>query len=252
MKNLLPLMLCLLFLSGAQCQTKVKDPRTSIPIVFVDDGDVFPSSWYGGSTNGKFEDLDTSEIKRSREIILRAFEKYPAQVLTKNLRKVFVFKSLEFFGQGYGGTNSNDVVYVANSGKDDGYSDEYVESVFHAEFSSILLRKYPTYFQEQKWRACNGDDVVYGNSGVDALRTGKTGQDFLSELNEQGILDEYSLSDIENDFNCYAKNLFNPKPGFWEIVDTYPRVKSKVLLIVAFYSKLDPAIDERWFRKFGG
>ncbi len=246
----LPVLLLSVSTLTAVGQGRITDSRSGIPVIFTVDENVFPHSWTQSPINGYCEHLDADERERSGKIMLRALAKYPVSLLKRSLVRVYVLKVLEFYGQGYGGTNSNDVVYVANSGRSDGYTDDYIERVFHAEYSSILLRKYRNSFEEALWKKANGAGVVYGTSGVDALRTGKTGQEFDPALNELGILDEYSLSDVENDFNAYAQNIFHPRPGFWELVDTYPAVKRKLLLIIAFYARLDSLFTERYFRTF--
>src|ERR1700741_38275 len=160
----------------------VTDPRTGIAIVFTEEENMFPASWYGDEISGKGLSLDTAEYARSEKMILKALSKYPVKVITNNLKKIYVLHSIQFYAQTFGGTNSNDVVYVGNKGVQMGYTDEYLEQTFHHEFSSVLLRKHPSYFDEEKWKAANSKDFSYGAGGVEALKSGESGQEFDAPL----------------------------------------------------------------------
>jgi len=246
-----PIIIFLFFLlsTSVGAQQKTIHKSSGIEVVFEKQNNMFPSSWYSKEINAVAVSLKKEEIERSKKIILHALDKYPASVLKKNLRKVYVLEKIEFYHQVFGGTNSSDVVYVTNNGFDNGYTDAYIEKVFHAEFSSILLRNFPSFFDSQKWLSCNADDVDYLGSGVEALKKGKTGQLFSEELLEMGILNEYGLSDIENDFNSFAKNIFLADTDFWKLKNDYDRIACKLSIIIAFYNQLDKTFTEKYFRE---
>jgi hypothetical protein len=69
-------------------------------------------------------------------------------------------------------------------------------------------------------------------------------------LCENGFLTQYALSDMENDINTLAQNIFRPAPGFWTKVDHYPRIRKKVSLLIDFYHNLSSVFTEQYFRKF--
>jgi hypothetical protein len=123
---------------------------------------------------------------------------------------------MEFFGVSYGGTNSNNVVYLSNRRVKEGYTDEWLEQTFHHEFSSILWRNFKFLFDEKSWLA-NNDSIHYGKSGKDAIKTGKDSKHFDFELNKRGVLAEYSMASLEEDVNVFAENLFRCTTGFWEL-----------------------------------
>ncbi|MFL5752385.1 MAG: hypothetical protein ACJ76F_03185 [Bacteroidia bacterium] len=248
-KTLLPL---LLFICHFAFSQSIVDPRTGIPIIFVEEENMFPESWYGGEINGKGFSLDTSEYERSEKMILKALSKYPVPVLTKNLKKIYIVHSIQFYGQTFGGTNSNDRVYVGNKGVEMGYTDEYLEQTFHHEFSSVLLRKYPSFFDQENWKAANSEDFSYGKGGVAALKSGESDQDFDSTLNKQGILCQYGKASVEEDFNTFAENLFLSSDNFWDIIARYERLNKKAQLIINFYKKLDPVFTGKYFEKISG
>lgn len=241
----------MLLLSTCSCFSQsITDPRTGVRIIFIEEPNMFPESWYGGETNGKGVSLDTSEYTRSEKSMLKALEKYPVSVITKNLEKIYVLKSIEFFGQTYGGTNSNGVVYVGNKGADMGYTDDYLEQTFHHEFSSVLLRKYPAFFNEPGWKAANSADFSYGQGGIDALISGKSNLSIDSTLNEQGVLCQYGQASVEEDFNTFAEHLFLPTDNFWGLCTKYSRLNRKAQLMIRFYKKLSPLFSQAYFEQF--
>jgi hypothetical protein len=235
--------------SLAFSQPVYTDPKTSIPVSFTTDEEMYPESWRGGSINAEAVALNESEYERSKSIVSRALEKYPVEILKKHIKKIYVLDDIKFYGLRYGGTNSLNAVYISNKGLEKGYTDKYVEQLFHAEFSSILLRNLSYYLNETTWLACNSDSLSYGGSGQEAIRNKKAGEDFDEELNRLGFLNQYATSNFENDVNSFAKNIFIPKTNFWNIVKKYPRLQCKLDLIILFYSQIHASFTEAYFKK---
>ena len=154
---------------------------------------------------------------------------------------------MEFFGQSYGGTNSTSEVYLSNRGIALGYTDFWLEQTFHHEFSSILLRNYGYLFSKKKWMSFN-KDIEYGKGGVYALKDGTASIEFDYDLNELGVLTQYSKSSLEEDFNIFAQNLFLSDRGFWEVVALHERIKNKTALIIAFYKSINSSFTEEYFK----
>ena len=210
----------------------------------------FPYTWYSGQINGKAISLDSSEIKRSTEIVKKALAKYPVDVIKKNLDKVYVMKSLKFFGVNYGGTNAKNKVYIANNGTIAGYANDFIERSFHEEFSSVLLANYPDVFDNKHWAGVNDINFKYSCwNGFEAIKSGNASEDFNEVLNEKGFLDEYGMSTMENDMNSFAKNMFMAKSNFWRIVAQNNRLSMKLELVVEFYKKIDKTFTLDYFKK---
>jgi hypothetical protein len=219
-----------------------------IKVDFTVDDHTFPDSWKTAAINAKGVPLDTSEYERSKRIALKALNKYPVDVIKKNLVKICFLSKMEFFGVAYGGTNSNNVVYLTNRGVGEGYTDEWLEQTFHHEFSSILWRNFKFLFDEKSWLA-NNDNVQYGMSGKDAIKTGRDSKEFDFELNKRGMLAEYSLATLEEDVNVFAENIFRCSRGFWELGNVHERIKNKTRIIIQFYHGINPFFTEEYFRK---
>ena len=212
----------------------------------------FPASWLPAPTSATSAFISSREIRRSKAVIATALAKYPVALLESTLKAVYFFKSMSFFEVGYGGTNSNDAVYITNDGTDMGYTDPYLEQTFHHEFSSILIRDYPSLLDTVAWKKANipGFDYNDPEAGVGAIRNNESSQEIDTFLCEKGFLTQYSYSSLENDVNTIAQNLFKPDPYFWLYAGKYPRIRQKVKLLIAFYNKLSPSFNETYFKKF--
>ncbi len=207
--------------------------------------DIFPMSWQSSSINANAQLLDPSLIDASRELAERAFSRYPAGVLHQNLKKVYFLGALEFSGVRTGGTNSRSVVYIVNRPR---FASKEVESNWHAEFSSILLRNFCEDFDEVTWQQCNPADFTYRGNGVKAIRTNQASSQPKDAFYEMGFLHEYAMADLENDFNSFAARLFMGDAALWRAIEKFPNVRAKSDLAIEFLNKIHPSLDEAYFR----
>jgi hypothetical protein len=235
-------------LQGYGVTLRYTDPRTEIPIVFECDENMFPESWIGGSINATALPVDTSEIERSIQVILRCFSKYPVDVLKNNLARVYVVSYLHAYETPMGGTRSESRVYVNNEGADMGYTDEAMEHIFHAEFSSILYLAEKTRFNEKKFASYNDTSFTYANDDFLSIREGRSTQTYDSLLNAQGLLNAYGATTLENDLNAFAQQLFLPDENFWPLLAKNPRLYAKALHVIDFYASFSPGFTLDFFR----
>ncbi|MEO6612867.1 MAG: hypothetical protein ABIT05_10300 [Chitinophagaceae bacterium] len=232
---------------GVSADTSIK----GVTVGFRYTASIFPETWQVSPISASGEQIALAEIERSKSMIAKALNKYSAASLKKDLRVIYFLRSMKFYNVGYGGTNSTDALYLTNNGVSMGYNDLYLEQTFHHEYSSILYRNHPSFMDEEAWKKANipGFDYNDPENGVGAIRNNESSQDLDTALCRKGFLTQYSLSGMENDINTYAQNLFSPSAGFWKIADQYPRVKTKVKLLVAFYNQVDPLFTEDYFKK---
>ncbi len=182
-----PKIVLILFLLSCS-QNNFVDKETGVKIIFDYSDNIYPKHWLEGDIAGKGESLKSSEYKRSKEIILKALRKYPTSIISKNLTKIYVLNQLNFFGVNYGDTYYESTLYIANSGVNDGYSDSYIEKSFHHEFSSVLMEKYPSFFDKKAWVKANSPDFEYGKGGIDAVVNKTDNQDFNEYYFKIGLL----------------------------------------------------------------
>ncbi len=224
------------------------DERSGIPIYVTVDDETFPDYWKTDEINAKGQDLERSKVKHSISLLKEELKKYPVEVLKANLKRVYFLKSIEFYNVEFGGTNSYDRLYFTNNGESDGYTDQYLVQTIHHEFSSIFLRNFPDYFLQDEWEKNN--KIPYGDGGVAALKSSQSSLEFDSTYNANGFLYQYANSDVENDLNSFAENIFAPSPEFYDLVDKYPALKNKWKLIIKFYNSIDPKFTEDYFLEF--
>lgn len=211
---------------------------------------MFPVSWTAREVSASASSLPSDEINRSLLALDRAMEKYPTSLLRKNLKQVYVLSRLAFYGVPYGGTNSSDTVYLANGGREHGFSDRFMEESFHHEFSSILLRNYPSAFDRKAWLAANPPGFRYLGDGTQAVRSGRASTKTSRRWQQEGFLAQYATASLEEDFNMVAEALMTGAPELWNAVEESPRLRQKVEAAVRFYSSLSGSFNESSFRSF--
>ena len=239
---------CSIIKKDEQPQVVFEGYGESIKISTSDDKKIFPKEWLLSSVDAKAQSLGKVEFQRCRKIVLSGLDKYPTELLQKNLKAVYLLRHLEYFGIEAGGTNSLNKVYLISRGRAKGFTDFWVEKTFHAEFSSILFRNYATFFDEEKWREINGLNVYYGRGGVEAIGEKKMGKSFDFSLNEIGLLHEYGKSSLENDFNAFAELLFMGDKNFWQLINKYSKLNKKLEIVIDFYQHIHPSFNIEFFR----
>lgn len=222
---------------------------SGIQIVLKKEEGMFPGDWKEDPINAEASNLDEARIERSLKVVKKALDKYPSELLRSNLKRVYVLKSLYFYGVEYGATNSSESVYITNRGIKEGYTDSFLEELVHEEFSSILFRNYNYYFfKEMDWRDVNPDSFSYGEGGRKAIQSGEGSLEINTSWLRKGFLYQYATSDLEEDFNSFARKTFTGKE-IWQYAKDYPKIEKKLRLMIDFYHEIDPVFTEEYFRK---
>jgi len=241
------LLICLLCLHFAAHAAPEKDNNQGNgPVVSLDatGPEIFPQSWLTPKVNAQATILDPAQRERSQALVARALAKYPAVVLRTHLQRVYVVGGLAYSGVPTGGTNSRSAVYLANSGK---AADVALEGIFHAEFSSILLRNLPQHLDTERWQEINPPDFRYLGSGVQAIKQQKASRQLDAALHEAGFLHAYEQASQEEDFNSIASRLLMGDERLWSAMAQFPKIKQKALLVMTFYGSLHPQFTQPWF-----
>ena len=228
-------------------QTAARATYRDVEISFELDDDMFPVTWLKKPHSISARPLSETEWARSETIVKKALDRYPQDLLKKYLKRVYVVSDLRFTGIQAGGTYWNDRVFLCNEGARKGYSDQYLLESFHHEFSSILFRKNRKSFQLDKWKSANPSEFVYGGSGTNAIKQGRDSLFFERKLGEQGFINQYAMSSVEEDFNTISARLFTVNDSFRNIYKNYPRLKTKTDAAIAFYQTLDSQFTKSFF-----
>jgi len=219
-----------------------------VRVVTSSSPEIFPEVWLKPSIAPEGSVLPEDQIERARSLLSRGLAKYPREVLARNLKAVYALAQLRYRGVVTSGTNSRTAVYVKLGNEKAGFTDRHIEGVFHAEFSSILLRNQGRFLDRAAWEKVNPPGFKYLGDGVEAVKQGKAGLRSEEGLLEQGFLSEYGRSTLENDLNGIVARLFTGDASLWAMAERYPKIGAKLRLTLTFYQKLDPAFTEAFFR----
>lgn len=210
---------------------------------------MFPCHWVGEkTTDARAIPLNVSEIPRATGILTKAISKYPAGMVNHYLNRIYVSKSLQFYGYPYGGTYARKTLYLTLDETNPLNTDRFMEERFHHELSSILWKEHYRKLDLEKWASFNAPGFVYGEGGLNAIRSGIASMDVDPGYFAIGFINRYAMTEVEQDLNVIAQNLFTGGPGFWKIVDENERIRGKTMLLIAFYQMLDPMFSETYFR----
>lgn len=121
-------------------RNRTRDTRTLIPIISVVDENMFPKHWLSTPIEVHATGLSKKELKRSIYILDVAMSKYNILPLRDNIKAIYLLNSLTLYGVAADASNSEDSIYIVNTG-DKEYTDEYLESSFHRAFDNLMLQK---------------------------------------------------------------------------------------------------------------
>jgi hypothetical protein len=165
-------------------------------------------------------------MKHQLNLILPLLEKflqcYPLDILSKNLRKIYLVDEAYIHGHRVAGTYRmrDKAIILAAYFELDYYA--------HHEFSSLLMRNYYNY--EQVWTSYNKMGYVHHTEFKEMSGNKK--------LRDAGFLFDYSQVSFEEDFNVLAGYYFDEPKWLLEMSKAYPRILAKVKIIKKFYNKL--------------
>lgn len=236
-------------ISPAEPVVLLEKPR--LKLSFAADESIFPISWQNGEIKATAEAIDPEERDPALKTIQVALAKYPTNVIERNLKTVYVNRTLAFYGLKYGGTNSSDAIYLTlmPGRRAANFSHFFLNRTFHHEFSSILLRNYWSQFPDSEWSQTLPDGFAYRGNGTQSVREGTASTRYSEKYNSDGFLAEYSTSSLEEDFNMIAEGLLSGDPRFWTIYDKYPQVAKKADLVIKFYHSIDPSFSKPKIRQ---
>lgn len=119
--------------------------------------------------------------------------------------------------------------------------------------AAALLSNYSLYIETffiKPWRDFNPENFTYfyekyGNfkNLPSSIRISGKGSE---EEYKNGFLDDYSMTNFENDFNSYSAMIFTYPDKFKKIMNQYPRVRAKFEIWLDFYQKIDSIFTEAY------
>lgn len=220
--------------------TELPEQINEIALHYYYESNFFPTSWLREPPSCIGRQFDFEEAPRVISDIEEFISAYDAIFLRQNLTDIYLLNELKCYGQSFGGTNSSSSVYLVVRTQGEGFTDQFLVSMLHSEFSSILMRNYP--FPEQEWRLINQDSFVYSENAVQVVEQ-DTIREQTEDLFEAGFLTRYATTSVENDFNMIVEWLFTQGTELCEIRSQYERINRKAELAIEFYATIDTGVE---------
>jgi hypothetical protein len=227
---------------------KMFEPITSkygIKIVYEIDDDFGPILL--GGEHAKFNKavpIDHQVLARYPRLLKKAFEKYTVSVIKEYLNAIYFAKALDCDGLQYSGTYDpfRRIVYLVNDGKQ---SDNFSVAAFHHEFSSVLLKRHTVFLNP--WLELNPRNFKYSQELTNNVEDiyGVSLEGTIVDYKD-GFLNAYSQISFEDDFNEFSRIIFTQPEKFKKIMNQYPQIRSKFMIWLEFYHKIDPIFTEEY------
>jgi hypothetical protein len=204
------------------------------------DRNFFPKYWQAPPVSVRAREITLEELRRFPPIIEQALSRYPEQLVKDNLKGIHITKDLFCYGIRYGATYANGIIYLSSEGSEQGYTEYYLMSTIHHEFSSILFNNY--LFPQARWLASSPGGARYryaAEGGYKALLDGSSSLDGNDTLYSGGFVNEYASSHMEEDFSEFSACVLTYPLMMRELIRKYPAIKSKFVVWLEFYESLD-------------
>ncbi len=200
----------------------------------------FPEEWQAEPISCSGKQFDLAEAPRTVSDLEEFISAYDPEFISRNLADIYLMDDLQCYGSPYGGTNGWDSLYFTIGPESEGYTDQFLISIFHGEFSSILMRNYS--FPHEAWNSVNEAGFTYSENDVQVV--GQEDMRFQSEeLLQRGFLYLYSTTSEENDFNLFAEEFFTNTDELCSLRAKYERINRKAELAMGFYESIGSGAD---------
>jgi hypothetical protein len=236
-------LLILVTFQWTRCSSRVERLPSQVQGIVVhytyDPEAFFPPEWLSEPARCQGRQVDLSDAARVVPLIDEFASTYGIDFLRSNLTDIYLFGELQCYGKSLGGTNAQSSLYIKIPPQSQGFTDSFLLSTLHAEFSSILLRNYR--FPYSEWEEANPAGFAYAENPFQVVED----PDQLAPTEElllAGFLSPIAATSLENDLNRIAFSVFTGGKAFCEQAERYPRIALKVELATRFYRSVDPEI----------
>jgi hypothetical protein len=228
-----------IFPTQALCNTQIEsqvaqiDSDYGVRILYQYDRDkYFGMKSKSPPINAQGAQMSDEEILRLLPIIRDFLAFYPKEVISKNLKKIYLSKELILYGKIFGGSYGKSGIYIKNEHKNKKYDKEFLLGTMHAEFSSILMNNY--FFSENVWKGANPSNFQYVGNGKDMLNISNAYGN-TPEMLSKGFICTYAQASVEEDFNMMVYWLFTKPNELKALAKKYPIINSKMWMVIDFY-----------------
>lgn len=185
--------------------------------------------------------LEEQNFEVTAASVRRAMAAYPHRLVAFHVDRVLLYETLTVNGRRIGSTVAlgPNRLFLTGLHSTAPHSESFVEAQFHHEFCHVLWLTHQSKFPTEAWEALNPPGFKYLNSGH--LEHGShLGRKALPEFLEQGFLNEYATTAIEEDAAQLAEIMFTRSGWLLSNGADMPKVLRKVELLYRFYKSIDP------------
>jgi hypothetical protein len=197
----------------------------------------------GPHRGSKVKPIRHRVLMRYPDILQKAFDKYPVEVIKNNLSRIHLAGEIDQSGFKFGGSYDpfRRIIYLVDNG---GNNENDSLRAFHHEFSSLLINSHS--FWLNPWTDNHPEDFKYLGDIHDTWTAVNKASKAITdnECYEKGIVTNYGLTNFGNDFSEYSAMIFTHPEKFKKIINQYPRVRGKFLVWLEFYQKIAPIFTE--------
>ena len=190
--------------------------------------------------NGKVSASTVKKSKKLRKKLLKNLQtdlnKYDSLLIARFAKKIYIVERLKLFNKEIAGTFESEDGSLYLLGAYLGGVNRYA-TVFHHEFSSLLLYDYYSEGFYQKWTKLNPDGFIYHTDQNDS-NTNLDGNGDLAghpTFYKQGFVFGYGTSSFENDFNTFFELMMGDPVRLSKLESQYPIIRKKAELLRQFY-----------------
>jgi len=225
-----------------QKESKQEDIENKVAKYYGEVRVTFESDAYSNFIRGreiKPELIPVEERDSKFDALSIELDKYDESFLEENLAEIYYVEGIVIDGHRAGGQRSD-------------YDLERVmithPTIFHAEFSSIVLLKNNDLFPSKQWGKIN-KEFEYTKDGDEVIDDKSYNKPFSdSELLKNGFITKYATTTTENDYNTIIRYLYVNPDKLFENCDKYPKLKQKTDFTIEFLSKVyEQELDRQYF-----
>jgi hypothetical protein len=187
-----------------------------------------------------FDDLSPADQLGALKSLDAALAPYPPGFIKRFIDKVVLASDIRFWGgTRIGGCFFDRGIAIAYGGDGSDTIDPVNRDTFHHELSSHV--RIVSQIDDARWAGFNAPGTGY-LSEADYRKLIADGQHKGGDaaLYEAGFVRPYGRSDIDDDWNTFAEQVFGHAQDFANLIRPYPRLRGKTGMMLDTYQALEP------------
>lgn len=160
---------------------------------------------------------------------------YNKEIIRDNISSINIVTNLRLSGIEVSGVSNGRDIYLNLSNYNSyNYKINLYKETLHHEFSSNIFKN-SSFFTRKKWKYISNAYDYSPEFMLKCLNDPKFASASSVNILFLGYLDNYSITNEENDFNSYAEKLFMNNSEIFKKADKYENVRKKLNLLKIMY-----------------